>query len=119
MLFLSDLEERNVVEQQTLELERRQIQELLTGAMQANLLQLANFARYVQTFRHVPPTFLPRVPRFRGPLIHVWTRLAGPPYGQLWLYPISSDLSPRTVSGIKVDGNGIFQTYCELSTPAY
>ena len=52
MLLLSDLEEGNVVEQQTLELEGRQVQELLAGPVQADLLEGANLAGDVQTFRH-------------------------------------------------------------------
>ena len=61
VLLLSHLEEGNVVEQKTLELVRRQIEELLARAMQANLLQLPNLARDMQSFRHS------LLPFYRGP----------------------------------------------------
>ena len=52
VLLLSDLEERNVVEEQALQLERRQIQKLLAGPVQADLFELPDFARDMQAFRH-------------------------------------------------------------------
>ena len=52
VLLLSNLEERNVVKEQALQLERRQIQKLLAGPVQADLFELSDFARDMQAFRH-------------------------------------------------------------------
>lgn len=53
MLLLRDLEERNIVEEQALELIGRQIEQLVARAMQADFLQLPDLACYMQAFRHV------------------------------------------------------------------
>ena len=52
MLLLRDLKERDVVEQESLELVGRQVEELVAGTVQADLPELADLGRHVQTFRH-------------------------------------------------------------------
>ena len=52
MLLLRDLQERDVVEQEPLELVGRQVEELVAGTVQADLPELADLGRHVQTFRH-------------------------------------------------------------------
>ena len=49
MLLLGDFQVRNVVKEQTLKLIGRKIKQLVAGAMQAHLLQLTDFARYMNT----------------------------------------------------------------------
>ena len=56
VLGLSNLQERHVVEQQTLELVRRKVQQFVARTMQANLLKLTDFARYMNTL-HVSLLF--------------------------------------------------------------
>ena len=58
VLLLGDLEERDVVEEQTLKLERRQIQQFLAGPVQADLLELPNLTWDMQAFRHCLLPFL-------------------------------------------------------------
>jgi len=52
VLLLRDLQERDVVEQESLELVGRQVEELVAGTVQADLPELADLGRHVQTFRH-------------------------------------------------------------------
>ena len=52
VLLLRDLQERDVVEQEPLELVGRQVEELVAGTVQADLPELADLGRHVQTFRH-------------------------------------------------------------------
>ena len=52
VLLLCDLQERDVVEQEPLELVGRQVEELVAGTVQADLPELADLGRHVQTFRH-------------------------------------------------------------------
>ena len=52
VLGLSDLEEGDVVEQKALEIVRREVEELLAGAVQADLLQGANLAVDVKSVSH-------------------------------------------------------------------
>ena len=52
VLLLRDLQERDVVEQESLELVGRQVEELVAGTVQADLPELADPGRHVQTFRH-------------------------------------------------------------------
>lgn len=47
VLLLSHLEEGNVIEKKTLELEGREIEKLITRAMQADLFELPYLARYM------------------------------------------------------------------------
>ena len=62
VLLLRDLQERDVVEQESLELVGRQVEELVAGTVQADLPELADLGRHVQTFRHG------LLPFFRAPV---------------------------------------------------
>ena len=99
VLLLSDLEERDIVKEQTLKLERRKIQQLLAGTMQADLLKLPNLARDMQAFRHcLLPFFFG--PRARTPR----SRFKPHPRGSvqhLPLYPILPLISPAPPNGRK------------------
>ena len=55
MLSLSDLQKRDVVEQQLFERVRREVQQLFTRAMQQNLLQGLDFALDVYACHENPP----------------------------------------------------------------
>ena len=62
VLLLGDLQERNVVEQQSLELVGGQIEQLLAGPVQADLLQRPDLGSDMQTFRHCLLPFFPGTP---------------------------------------------------------
>ena len=55
VLLLRDLQEWNVVKEQSFQLERRQIQQLIAGTMKADLLQLPDLAGYMDTAQCNPP----------------------------------------------------------------
>ena len=57
MLFLSNLQERDVVEQQLLERVRGEVQKLLAGTVQEHLLQRLDFAFDVHA-SHCKPSFV-------------------------------------------------------------
>ena len=99
VLLLRDLKERDVVEQESLELVGRQVEELVAGTVQADLPELADLGRHVQTFRHG------LLPFFRALLAEC---ISAPPYGAL-LADSSSYIQkppaipprPRTVSKVR------------------
>ncbi len=99
VLLLRDLQERDVVEQESLELVGRQVEELVAGTVQADLPELADLGRHVQTFRHG------LLPFFRALLAEC---ISAPPYGTL-LADSSSYIQkppaipprPRTVSKVR------------------
>ena len=69
VLLLRDLQERDVVEQESLELVGRQVEELVAGTVQADLPELADLGRHVQTFRHgLLPFFRAYWPNVSAPL---------------------------------------------------